>query len=107
MAMQQRKPTPEDFYNADHQEEPKPHEQRLPKTFERQPEPSRFDEPDPTDWFWFGSYWMVGIVIGLMGVAALMEMFKSYSWLLALSWTSTAVMGLGGLALIQKYWLRR
>lgn len=101
--MQQRK-TPEDYFIEDQN---KPHPEPMPRAIARQPEPDRFDEPE-TDWFWFGAYWMVGIVIGLMGACALKDMFADkYSWLLALSWTSTAVMGLAGLALIQKYWIRR
>ncbi len=108
--MQQRK-TPEEYFIEDqeNQKEQGPYREKLPKAFEKPPEAARFDEPE-ADWTWY--YWLfiyftVGIIIGLMGVAALMEMFKAYSWLLALSWTSTAVMGIGGLALIQKYWIRR
>lgn len=111
--MQQRK-TPEDFYNEDTGyispvAQDKPYQEQLPKAFNRPPEPARFDEPvvDWTRYYWMYVFFMVGLILTGMGIAALLEMFKSYSWLLALSWTSTAVLGIGGLALIQKYWIRQ
>lgn len=106
--MQQRKPTPEDFINQDTQEYERPHQERMPKTLSRQPEPDRFEDEQQPEWFWIFAFWAIMAVIILMGGSALIDMYKSsYSWLLALSWTSTAVCGAGGLALIQKYWLRR
>lgn len=89
------------------EEDDKPHQEPLPRAVLRQPEPDRFEEVE-TEWFWPVIFWGVGVVLMLMGACALRDMFMSnYNWLLALSWTSTACSGIGGLALIQKYWLRR
>lgn len=89
------------------EEDNKPHQEPLPRAIARQPEPDRFEEETP-DYFWMFGYWTFAVIIGLMGVAALADMYRAgYNWLLALSWTGNAVLFLGGLAWIQKYWLRR
>lgn len=84
------------------QEEDKPFREPLPKTFERVAEPERFEDIYP-DYFWPIAKGAFALVVGLMGIIAVRDMwYDKYSWIVALSWTSTAIMGLAGIAFIDK-----
>lgn len=81
-----------------------PYREALPKAFDRPIERERFEDYVPPDYFWPIANWVFGAIISLMGVCALKDMFTSnYNWLLALSWVSTACLGLGALAFIHKW----
>ena len=101
VAVQQQRPTSKDYMIED---DNRPYQEPLPKTFNRQPEPEpdRF-EGDIPDYFWPLAKGAFALIVGLMGVIAVRDMYMDkYSWILALSWTSTAVMGLAGIAYIDK-----
>ncbi len=88
---------------AQHSEQSRPYQEPMPKMLARDVPDTRFDEYLP-DYFWPVAKGGFAFLVGLMGLFAVRDMYvDKYNWVLALSWTSNAVMFLAGIAFIDKH----
>ena len=81
-----------------------PYREPLPKAFDRDVPPNRFDDYVPPDYFWPVARWVFLLVMSMMAGSAIRDMFAtSYIWYLPVCWVGTFVAGYAGLALVEQY----